>query len=393
MPSPEQSWQRAKDFNGPNDVVRGTLVLAWTLNGSAIYRVITPDIIVIGQSPINFDVLTVSGSAAPGCATAEAKDGQILISAPLTSKQMWTIRDVKGFMQTTGGLTIDMQLDVIPQGGVPPFLTVRGVGRNNLNNFAPQCDGTWPIIATSNPYIFTLGGSVWGPGMDSSGGVAYGRGRWSMPRRCCSHRAVHAGPRGGKVKMPPRAGYYLQSGSFPFVENTTFAFGDGFLQKADAIDQLPAGGIGHSIAPLDGAINQNTSKAVIRDLWVFDGRTHSIFGAGQHAFEGGSSHEPQNWIERLELIRVHVRNSSGYGGSTNNENGLKHFIKRHGSVGWCDGDTWDRKNTLNANYAATFEDEDHNWQALWIGRHQPRFLPQRGQPVSLAWPPIRMPSG
>lgn len=52
------AWQRAKDFDGNRDVVKGTLVILNDGAGSIYYRVTTSDPIVIGTSSINFEVVS-----------------------------------------------------------------------------------------------------------------------------------------------------------------------------------------------------------------------------------------------------------------------------------------------------------------------------------------------
>ncbi len=52
------AWRRSADFDGNNDVVKGTIVIVPTTGGrGALYQVTSSDPIVIGSSAINFDML------------------------------------------------------------------------------------------------------------------------------------------------------------------------------------------------------------------------------------------------------------------------------------------------------------------------------------------------
>lgn len=48
------AWARAKDFNGPRDAVKGTLVYAGAPNDGAFYSLQTPDPVMIGTDAITF---------------------------------------------------------------------------------------------------------------------------------------------------------------------------------------------------------------------------------------------------------------------------------------------------------------------------------------------------
>lgn len=305
----------------------------------------------------------------PNCIFAVGADGELFVSNPIISPKLWTIREEEGIQQTADADTINLRFDNLPPADFDPLteqITVRVPGRNRANNFVPQADGTWTALATAHPYIYTLQDSVYGSGMDYAGGVVYVPGTLinASPEflNLASFLRAHGG---GRVTFPPRGGIYLQSGPMYLVENTTFDCNGCFLFRADAIDQI-GGTFNHSVEPLryTGNLNANTTRVRVEDLWIYDNRGYQLYLVGAHGFEGGSSFEPAAWIERMELFRVHSRASAGYGGSTNNNNAIRHFIKHGGSVKFCDGDSWDRKNTLNANYDITFRDEDHDWVAL-----------------------------
>lgn len=302
------------------------------------------------------------------CATAIAADGAVYTTARIVSPQLYTIRDYNGFLQTSGGATWDIVLDRRPY-PVPTTLTVRAAGMNRIDNLLPQVDGTWTVTPVAgDPYRFTLVGSIYGP-MYADGGVAYVPGTLIDASPALDAMAVWLRAHGGgRISMPAYGGLYLQSGPLRLTENTIWDCNSCFLHKADFLDQTPGPaafnnsvGAGKAGAPPNFG---NTSKLVVRDLWIYDNRGYQTFGAGQHAINLGTSNSPEKISQWIEFDGVHVRGSAGYGESSDKNNGTINYTRRNGSIKWTDGDSRDRKNTLSLNDSINFQNETHDWVAL-----------------------------
>lgn len=270
------------------------------------------------------------------------------------------------------GTTFDITFDTVPANFDPTTeqLTIRCVGRNDTNNMLPQVDGTWSVTvtedsskSTNNRDRFTITGSTYGV-MTNAGGVAYVPGTLidASPRsaKIATWLRTHGG---GTADFAGRFGMYLKSSPFYLDNNSTYNFNNCFSLKADRIDQPTQFNQSFTTGVPTAPLNKNVSKLQVFDLWVFDNRGYQVYQAGQHAMGMGSSTDSTRWGQHVELIRVHVRAAAGYGGSMQNGNVWVNFKKQHGSVKWCDGDTWDRKNTLSRNDAYHLFDEDHEWPA------------------------------
>lgn len=310
-----------------------------------------------------FQAIDELPSAVKWRASAIAADGESYRTAPIVSTQLYSLRDYGSFLQTAAGSTFDVILDRIPY-PTPTQLTVVAVGRNKINNMAPQVDGTWTVTPVAgDPYRFTLVGSVFGA-MDTDGGVAYVPGTLVDASPELDALAVWLRAHGGgHVDMPPSAGLSLQSGAFKWAENSIYDCNNCFTFKAATKDQTAI--FNQSATTGFGTPNfANTSKTIVRNLWIYDNRGGATYYAGQHAINLGTSGAPEKISQWIELDGVHIRGSSGYGGSSDNNNGTINFTKKNGSVKWTDGDSWDRKNWLSLNDQIFFFNESHYWPAM-----------------------------
>lgn len=337
----------------------------YNIDGSPSSGPFNPDKAAIRALFALIDQATGVGSGANHCISAIGADGTSYRSEPLVSPQMYTIRDVDGFLESASGGTWDIVLDRIPN-PVPTTLTVVAAGKNQTNNLNPQVDGTWSLSpVVDDPFRFTLLESVYGP-MEADGGIAYVPDTLidaSPELQLLTNWAREHG--GALINMPPLGGLYLQSGSFKVIENSFYKCNGAFTFKANYRDQTTNFNNSLTTGTGSGAAGHgNLSKSYISDLWVFDNRAGQVWPAGQHAANVGTSSHPEKIQQHIYMFRCHIRGAAGYGLSHDNNNAQIHVHKIGGSIKWTDGDTRDGKNPLMKNARMVFRDESHHWPAL-----------------------------